>query len=486
MSAPGQLSWGVTAGIVLVVGYAVLYGIGLVRRGTALRLLGLAYLVGWGMLGVFLSFALMAGLELRPGTVVAVVALLVVGGVAAGRRAPSVPTLTRASGGGLPARTAIVVGAAVIVLASASALIAAIRPAWTPEEDAIYVWLPHTAAIYYAHGLWPDIGIYHAEYPPLVATMQALDLGLSGGFHPALLPFGQCLLGVSFLGAVLALLDRCVPRWLAFPSIALLAVAPQFLTRLGSLLPDQTLAYFVAIAALACVLWVRERRKAWLALAIMMSAAGTLTKWEGASYALLLAVIVVVGAAVYRDRRVAVPACLLLLGVAAIEPWRLWLAAHNGPTFSIDYRLSTLLHPLYLAHHFDRVPYSAEEVLKQMFDPGRWLVVFPLALVALVMASRRLPLLTAASAVWLVAAFAGLILIYWIGTFEGIALHNEVPFTAPRVAATIVIVAGVMTPLLLGLACETDAALDAHRGPTGDRGDGKPHDPNRGCLPETG
>jgi hypothetical protein len=453
VTAAGLLSWAATAAAVLVVGYAVLYGLGLARRGSTLRYLGLAYLVGWGVLGALLSFALMAGLELRTGLVAVVVALVAVAGVAAARVAPVVPEVVRASSGGQLGRIAAAVGAAVIVIASAAALVAVLRPAWAPEEDAIYIWLPHAAAIFYAHGLW-DAVIYHAEYPPLVATMQALSLRFAHGFHPALLPFGQTVLGLSFVGGVLALLDRFVPRWLAFPSIALLVVAPKFFTRLDSLLADQTLAYFVAIAAVACVLWLRERRTAWLVLAVLMSTAGTLTKWEGASYALLLALIVVAAAAIRRGRRVAATACLLFVGVAAIEPWRLWLGDHGAPTSSIDYRLSSLLHPLYLAHRLDRVPYSVQEVLKQMFSPGQWLLILPLALLTLVVVFRRVPLLAAASVVWLVVAFAGLIVVYWIGTFEGIALHDEVPFTAPRVAATIVIVAGVMTPVVLALALD--------------------------------
>ena len=103
-------------------------------------------------------------------------------------------------------------------------------------------------------GLGPSgwSSLFHPEYPPLLSTMYAISFAFVGGFHPALLAHDQCLLGLSFIGAVLALLDRCVPRWLAVPSIALLIVAPEFFTRLDSLLPDQTLAYFVAAAGLAC------------------------------------------------------------------------------------------------------------------------------------------------------------------------------------------------------------------------------------------
>jgi hypothetical protein len=252
---------------------------------------------------------------------------------------------------------------------------------------------------------------------------------------------------------VLALLDRFVPRRLAFPSIALLVVAPEFFSRLDSLLPDQTLAYFVTAAVLTCVLWLRERRTAWLALAVILGAAGTLTKLEGVSYALLLTVIVVGGALALRRWRLALVALTLALAAAAIEPWRLYLGDHGLSASPQDYKVSNLLHPEYLAHRAGRITYSAHQVLDVMFSTHRWLVVLPLALFAIVAVARRTPLLAAGAAVWLLLSFAGLVLVYWIGNF-GMFLRDEVLFTAHRVSATIVIVAAAMTPILLGRALE--------------------------------
>jgi hypothetical protein len=284
--------------------------------------------------------------------------------------------------------------------------------------------------------------------------MYAVTFSFVGGFHPALLAHDQCLLGLSFVAAVLALLDRCVPRWLAIPSMALLIVAPEFFTRLDSLLPDQTLAYFVATAALACVLWLRERRGPWLALAVILSAAGTLTKSEGVTYALLLAAIVVFGSALLRRYRTATAALLLFLGVAAIEPWRLWLGDHGLPTSSTDYSFTSVFHPLYMAHRFGRAPYAGHQVIDVMFSSGRWLVIAPLTLLAVLAVARRSPWLAVASASWLLLAFLGLVLVYWAGGFRVFTLRDEVQITAYRVAGTIVIVAAIMIPLVLGISAD--------------------------------
>ena len=150
------------------------------------------------------------------------------------------------------------------------ALVTAVRGEWNPaaDYDAFWFWLPRAETIFYAHqldpGLWSQFA--HGEYPPLMPVMTAMTFAFTGGFHPSLLPFQQALLGIAFLLAVLALLDRFVPRWLSVPMLALLGTAPWFWGKLESPMPDQTLAYLIALAALACVLWLCEPAPAWLAL----------------------------------------------------------------------------------------------------------------------------------------------------------------------------------------------------------------------------
>ena len=443
---------------VLAVGYSVLYCLGLARSRSALKLAGLAYLAGYGVLGAVLTYVLMIGASFSLGTVLAVAGVLVVVCAATARLVPEVATVTYSPPSSGPvARAAVIVGSAVIVIAASSALVVAVRSTWTPDADTIGLWVPHAGVIYREGlGLGPSgwSSLVHPEYPPLLSTMYAISFAFVGGFHPALLAHDQCLLGLSFIGAVLALLDRCVPRWLAVPSIALLIVAPEFFTRLDSLLPDQTLAYFVAAAGLACALWLSERRTAWLALAVILSSAGTLTKSEGVTYAFLLAVIVVIGSALRRRAGTAIAALALFLGVAAIEPWRLWLGDRGLPTSSSDYSLMSVFHPVYMAQRAGRAAYAAHQVLDVLFSPGRWLVIAPLTLLALVAVARRSPLLAAATGSWLLLAFLGLVIVYWAGDFGVFTLRDEVQTSAHRVAGTIVIVAAVIVPLILGLSVD--------------------------------
>jgi hypothetical protein len=456
---------------VVVVGFAVLYALGLARRRSDIKLLALAYLVGWAALGVVISYLLMAGFDADLKTVLASAAVIVGLCTVAGRFSPRMPQpagrpAAQGGAGGPLARLAVVVGALIILLAAVSAVVLAVRSTWKLDYDVATFWLPRADVIYSEHGL--SLGpegwqmFLHPEYPPLVPAMDAVNFHFVGGFHPALLAFQQCVLGLAFVGALLALLERRVPRWLSFPSIALLVVSPGFFNRLNSLLPDQTLAYFVALAALACLLWLRERRGAWLALTLLLLVTATLTKLEGEMYGLLLALIGCAGAVLRRKAATALPAALLFLGPAAIEPWRRWLGAHGLPTSAKDYHLSSLLHPLFLADRVGRIPYALEGVLTALFRPSEWLPILPLALLAILVVSRRLPLLAAATTLWLVLAFLGLIVVYWIGNEP---VHLYVDETAHRVAGTIVIVAASVLPLVLTLALEKPGAGDTARSP---------------------
>jgi uncharacterized protein (UPF0254 family) len=76
---------------------------------------------------------------------------------------------------------------------------------------------------------------------------------------------------------------------------------------------------------------------------------------------------------------------------------------------------------------------------------------------------RRSPILFAATAGWLLLAFLGLVYVYWAGNFHGFTLQNEVYTSGVRVSGTIVIVAGVMIPLVLGLSA--DRSAPGPRGP---------------------
>jgi hypothetical protein len=259
--------------------------------------------------------------------------------------------------------------------------------------------------------------------------MIAMTFAFVGGFHPALLPFQQALLGVAFLLGALALLDRLAPRWLSVPALALLGTAPWFWAKLESPMLDQTLAYLIALAALACVIWLREPHPAWLALGLLFLAAAALTKLEGVLSGAALAVAIV-GASLVQYRRAGARAAVLLLGPAVILVWRVWLSAHGLRGSSPDYDLAKLLDPGFLDGRAARLRYALHWMgvnVDRMFghalplasfgSSGRTETALLVAglIVLLVLAGRRAPAIAAAIGVWVVLAYAGIAVIYWIG-----------------------------------------------------------------------
>jgi hypothetical protein len=440
-------------GILLpAVGHSLLYGLGLARlRRADVLLLGLSYLLGWAALASLLSLALIVGIPSGLTTVVLLAAALVVCGVLAGRRT--------ADGYAPPARrpwhpaaaVAAGLGGAVLAVEAIAALVVSVKSEWITDIDVLNAWLPRAHSIHLSHQLDATLwGSFLAPwYPPLAPVGYATTFDFVGGFHPSVLPFQQTLLGIAFLLAVVGLLARSAPPWLTLPSLALLTTTPWFWWRLQSLLPDQTLAYLLVIAAIACVLWLDERRGAWLGVALVLLTAATLTKLEGLLFGSILVVVVLVAGFVVH-RRAALPACVLLLAPLAILPWRLWLATHEVVTSSPEYNTTQLDSPGFLADRIDRLTYALEYMLRAPFTgEGLTAVMVCLSLAVLLAVAPRIPAIAAAVGVWLGLSFIGLACVYWIANLE---VDEYLGQTASRVGTTLIIAAWALSPLLLGLA----------------------------------
>jgi hypothetical protein len=441
--------------LILLLGHAVLHALGLARRRREhLRLVGLAYVAGWALLGVALSMALMAGVPAGIATTLLVVAALAGALALVGVRVAT-PDAAPAPRRLHPAAAAAT-GLATLILAveAVAAIFVSLRNDWDPFLDLLTAWLPRAQTIFYSHSL--DAPVWNSFvtpwYPPLVPAMYAHTSFFVGGFHPSVLSLQQTILGLAFVAAALGLLDGYAPRWITFPSLALLVSTPWFWWRLGSLLPDQPVAYLLGLAAIACVIWLCERRPAWLGLAAILVAAATLTKIEGGIFGGIL-VVVVVAAGFALHRRAALPGLLLLLAPAAILPWRLWLSHHRLATSTPDYNVPNLLDPSFLLDRVDRFTYAVHYLLDAPFA-HTWLekqtaTIVCIAIVVVAAALLRIPAIALTVASWLVLSFLALATIYWTSRVD---LHFYVSTSASRVGTTLIIAAALLTPLLLGLA----------------------------------
>ena len=277
------------------------------------------------------------------------------------------------------------------------------------------------------------------------------------------------VLGVAFVLGLAALLDRVAPRWLTFPTLALLITAPWFWWRLTSLLPDQTLAYMIAAAGVASLLWLHERRGAWLGLATVFLCAATLVKLEGLAFSLALSVsMIAVAFAVHRRR--ALPSLVLLLGPLATVPWRIWLDTHSVAASNSQLNTSQLFNPSFLAHRIHRLTYSIEFMLKAPWQRDyRTAAIIVIAILAAVVVARQIPVLAVAVGVWLVLSFLALAVNYWSASLD---VQFYVTTSASRVGGVIIISAAAVTPLLLGVALRRASSGQAGIRPPGSPGSG--------------
>jgi hypothetical protein len=437
--------------LLLATGACVLYATGLLQdRGSALRLAGLAFVVGWAAYGVVASLALIVGFDLTTIESVVLCVLISVAAVVIGRRVPPAPrSVGPPAGSGWLHRLGIA-GAAVLVAYLVALLIEAFVSPADVSWDVWAFWLPKAKAIYYFGGLDTGLGGFthfaSRDYPPLLPGVDATAFHFMGAARPAALPVQEWVLGTAFVGAAGALLVRRAPAGLVWPVLAMLLLMPGFGGNFLSSLADQPVAIALTLAALCAVLWLLEDGLPYLSLCGILLAAAALMKNEGLLFGLVVVLSLGVAVLVEDRRRWRPVAILAALPLLAIVPWKIWLAANGQPTSSDYYAWSSFLHPLRLVERTGRLGTALSELPQYVLSPSRWLLTVPLVLAAAALVFRRRRALALFPVVYEVLAFLGLAAIYWIGTLP---LDFWISTSAERIAVSLVVVPGVLLPLLL-------------------------------------
>ncbi len=443
--------------LLLAAGLAFLYGLGLVRSARqAVRWSGLGLFVAWALTGVLGSLEAMAGLALTVPELIVTIAVIAAAGLLLGRRIPAAPRRPQPSAGGLAAW--IAVGGAAVLLVYLEALFRRARLSVTTSWDAWAFWIPKAESIVYFHGIGTGPGRFESfanpDYPPMAPVMDAVTFRFMGRIDPAVLPPQHWVIVVAFLGAIAALLATRVPPVVLWPSLAGLALLPDFGGLVGSSLGDEPLSLVFGVAGVCAALWLLEREPRYAALVVVCMTAAALTKFEGLTLALLLASILALGGSTRRYWRA--PVAVALLPVLVRFAWKVWLHTHHVVTTGA-YSFSKLIHPGFLWHRIGRFDAAVSALPGYLLDPGRWFVTVPVALaLALLLAWRRgaLTLLVLGTAV---TAFFGLAAVYWVSAYP---VHWYLATSASRVVSSTAIFCGALLPLLLAeaLAAEEQPA----------------------------
>jgi hypothetical protein len=434
---------------VLGAGTGLLWGIrGWRSWAELLRSSGLAYMLGVAGLGVLLVLELVVGVPFGLATVLLTCVALAAGGLVAGRLLGRPrPALGGDDSRGL-APVAVAFGAAVVVYLEA--VFRAGRLAPLSNWDGWAFWVPKAKAIYYFGGLDEQFfrELANPSYPPLVPALEAAAFELMGSADTVTLHVQFWFFLAGFVAAVVGLLAPRVPALLLWPFLLFVLVAPRVVTRTLEPQADFLLDYFFALAALLVALWLLEQSPWQLVAASLFLAGAVLTKREGQ----LLAACVLVAALVASwgmrrfawPRLAAVGASVLVLAV----PWRIWFTSRD---LTSDLPGTGFLG---LFDHLDRPWPALRSVLRAVSDFELWLLVLPLAAIAVGLAfvagARVLP--TYAALVYGLAA-AGFVWVLWSFT------ELELPFVQDegvnpivRLTGSLVVLSAALVPLLLDAA----------------------------------
>jgi hypothetical protein len=440
----------------LAVGVAVLFAVrGWASWGELLRLGGLAYLLGVAASGGLWVLELVIGIPFTLAAIVSTgVVLTAIGagvGWKLGRRVPPLPRT--------PSLPALSLATAIFVAVTGVVFEALFRAGRLPglyEYDAWAFWVPKAKAIYFFHGLDEHFftTLPGPSYPPLVPALEASAFHFMGGPDVVTLHLQFWFLLVGFVAAIVGLLAPRVPPLLLWPPALLVLVTPQLIGRALQPQADLLLDELLGAAVLLVALWILERRPWQLGAATILLAGEMLTKREG--FLLTACVLAAALAASARELRRAWPR-LVFVGVVAFlpsVPWRIWFETRGLPSDAPE------AGGFGLFDHLDRAWPSLELTVRVLFTYDLWLMVAPLALLAVAAAllAGRYALGVYAGVV-LGLGVAGFTWITW--SFPSLPI-TENPALNPiiRSVGALVAIAAGLIPLLLGAAWHREPASE--------------------------
>jgi len=434
--------------VFLVVGYALLFGLGLVRSWVrALRFVGLALFAGWAVVGVLASLLLVAGGSLALWEVLALAAAATLAGAAPARRVPAARPVPVLRERGLPLAAAVV-GAAVVVVYLLDLLRQTTKEV-TTAWDANSFWLPKAAAIVVQNGIHTGPatieGMFNPDYPIFAPAQEAISWRFTGNLHVEALPTQHWIVAVAFLAAAAALLADRVRPAILWPGLALVVLMPAFEGLIGSSLGDEPLAMLLGLGALAGGVWLGSRDPRLLVVCGVLLTAAAWTKVEGLWGALLVVVMLAVATRL-RPWRVLLP--LLLAPIVFIVPWRVWTRDHHiVSSGAVPY--ANLAHPSLLWAARGRLWTALADTPGYLVDPGAWLLAVPVAVLLAVLIFRVRADLAVYTWGLVVLAFLGNVAVYWVSAAP---IQNYIETSAPRVVSSNAVTCALLLPLLFSVA----------------------------------
>jgi hypothetical protein len=293
------------------------------RRPPPLAQAGLGYLVGSALVTLGMLLVAFAHIPITRAAVLGVIAgWWAIGEVV--RRRRSRPEPSPAAGGriapAVPALAVAVAGLAYMVLE-------VFRSGRVDGTDFIAFWGRKGLAVFFEHNLdFSNLHDVHNYYPLEISNLFGGLYLLLGHVNDEVIRLPLTLFAVS-----LAVVTWWMCRLVMSPALAALAVAlpitaPHFSDLAVNGGADFAMAAYVAVAVMACFLWVLHDDPRWAPLAGMASGAASWCKVEGAVTCGVLLVTVMV---LRRSVRVRGAASWLAWFAAFVVPWLIFRGLHD-------------------------------------------------------------------------------------------------------------------------------------------------------------
>jgi hypothetical protein len=322
---------------------------------------------------------------------------------------------------------------------------------WATKAHALYTWggvsSPALRSATYSRT--------HLDYPLLLPSLEANGLRALGRFDGTLVHLGLAFVLAAFAAGLLVLLRGATPPAVRAVVVVGAVASPTVMTRLASNYADVPLAFFVALGVVSIVLWTKRGDDGLLVLAALFLGAAALTKSEGAIFAAVAFGAAALFAPAVRRARLRVLASAAGAFIVVL-PWRIFAATHH--LTNSDYSVGNSIDPGFLASRVNRVPVAVSSLLTDVFTQWELLWIAPALAVAAAVSARRLRL-TGVLAVWTLASFAALVLIYWISAWP---IRQHLDVSADRVVGSIVLTAFCVSAVIIG---DLREALTPERGP---------------------
>jgi hypothetical protein len=370
----------------IVVGYPA--AAGFARGAARLEIAALSACIGPGIMGIALIFLSMLGLRPSVPEIFSITACgAVAGGIIAWKRKPSARLNLE------PQATSplwlIVCTLAIAYGVFSVAYDALVIP--VSEWDAFAIW-QLKAEVLAVHPLIPrpqyfydvSLSYSHLRYPLLVPMASAGMHAMTGrlddlGKAISLLWYG------GMLSAVFALVRRLNGATAALTATALLACSMPMCRYAGSGTAEVALAAFYTGSIVCVVGWQQSQEWGYVVLTALFSALMAWTKNEGLALGLINVLVI---AAMGKNRRKALAAAALVVGIVAVIylPWIFYI--QGLPRTDEDYAARLNLHQL-IANAGKILP-AMIGLGVELVDIRRWGLFWEIALALMVLQWKRL------------------------------------------------------------------------------------------------